>query len=359
MAFDPSKTGVRVKEQEYYQKNDKGVRTTGQSVSRSDIAAAYDSVAGSSLFEGDGVNCYRDRMINAICNLQDNEKWVVSTDTDGDGVYEDQNLLDAIADSFDSELDLYIQETVREAMQKFGSCSKSYVSDECLAWLAERGIQVDAIGAEDGSFSNRVYTFSLVDENGNVLQDENGNKGSIIFGDCLIPDGYAQGAEFNLSSILDQMGYDCVSKADFIGNEEEYFDVINQVEANINSGMYESADGGVEVLYGNTKDVQLAVKQLWGGSGSAPGTGGSNVTDGDAEVDAETTAAEEAAEAQEAEEAAEAQVNEEIEEYKEARLAELIEQYKEENDGKEPTGLALTKIEEQVELDAQTIYQNQ
>ena len=359
MAFDPSKTGVRVKEQEYYQKNDKGVRTTGQSVSRSDIAAAYDSVAGSSLFEGDGVNCYRDRMINAICNLQDNEKWVVSTDTDGDGVYEDQNLLDAIADSFDSELDLYIQETVREAMQKFGSCSKSYVSDECLAWLAERGIQVDAIGAEDGSFSNRVYTFSLVDENGNVLQDENGNKGSIIFGDCLIPDGYAQGAEFNLSSILDQMGYDCVSKADFIGNEEEYFEVINQVEANINNGLYESADGGIDVLYGNTKDVQLAVKQLWGGNGSAPGTGGSNGADGDAEVDAEAKAAEEAKEAEEAEAAKEAEENKEVEEYKETRLAELIEKYREENDGQEPTGLALTKIEEQVELDAQTIYQNQ
>lgn len=63
----------------------------------------------SSLFGKDDLCEYGGRMVNASQKLLTNDKWQVNMDADGDGTKEDVNLADAIADSFDSELDLYIQ----------------------------------------------------------------------------------------------------------------------------------------------------------------------------------------------------------------------------------------------------------
>lgn len=297
---------LRAKLQQNIQ-NDKGDKNTSNQASRSDINEAYSSIKNNSLFAGDGVGAYEDRMKCAIERLQDNDKWTVNTYNEETGEYEDQKLLDAIADSYDSELDLYINEIVRDVMYNigendqvnFGSCSKSYLSDAAIEYLASKGIRADAVGD-----TNRTYVFSLVkmpskeqiekmtteeimshvySDDAEILTDEKGNKGSIIFSDCLIPDGYAQGAEFNLSSILDEMGYDCVSKADFKGfTEAEYFEYINGMEDLIQSGEFDKySNEGLDKLYGQIKDngdfrsgAQNAVNQLWGGRGFAPGTGG-------------------------------------------------------------------------------------
>ncbi|MBR6163238.1 hypothetical protein IKQ26_05075 [bacterium] len=250
---------------------------------------AITNMKNSSLYD-DTVACYFDRMANAAEGLKSNESWRISMDQDGDGQTESVALADAIASSFDSELDLFIEEKVEEVVKKYGACSKQYLSEAALRELASYGIRVDAVG-DDEKTTNRAYAFSLVEipeehkgdayewlynteegKNAKVLEDANGKKGSYIFADCLIPDGYAQGAELNLSSILDQMGYDCVSKADFIGKESEYNKLLSEVETRLQNGEYKGGQS-MNDLYGNRKDILTAVKNLWGGSGSAPGVG--------------------------------------------------------------------------------------
>lgn len=226
---------------------------------------------GSSLFAGEGMTAYCDRIAKAVDNLLDNESWRLSIDIDGDGNPDDVKLADAILESGDSELDIYVQAKVDEVINKYGTCSRSYLSDDAIAELEAAGIRVDSVGASDGKNSNRVYAFTLVDDEGNVIEDENGNAGNYIMADCLIPDGYAQGAERELVSIMDSMGYDCISKADFVGRESDYYDLIAQVEENLQNGVYESG-GSIDTLYGNIKDIKQSVSDLWGGRGSAPGT---------------------------------------------------------------------------------------
>ena len=250
---------------------------------------AISRMKSSSLYD-ESVGCYFDRMANAAEGLKSNESWRISMDTDGDGKTESVALADAIASSFDSELDLFIEEKVEEVIKKYGHCSKQYLSEAALKELASYGIRVDAVGDDDKT-TNRAYAFSLVEvpeehkndaynwmynteegKNAKVLEDANGKKGSYIFADCLIPDGYAQGAELNLSSILDQMGYDCVSKADFIGKEGEYNKLMSEIETRLQNGEYKGGQS-MNDLYGNRKDILTAVRNLWGGSGSAPGVG--------------------------------------------------------------------------------------
>lgn len=298
---------------------------------------AFSYLKGSSLFGDKNALCtYDGRMINAAQKLLTNDSWKVNMDADGDGTKEDVNLADAIADSFDSELDLYIADELEKTVKKYGSCSKNYLSPEALAELKAKGIEVSCVGGD----SNRVYSFSLVDKDGNVLEDENGKKGSIIFADCLIPDGYAQGAELNLSSILDCMGKDCISKADFVGREDEYYDVLKEVEANVQSGAYD-AKGKVGDIYGNIKDITTAVDQLWGGhGGSAPGMSG--IT-GDEQIP-ESQMTEEELKAKKAEEATELiESLDAAQDTYNAKVAKAKEAYKEEN-GQEASGVALQNI---------------
>lgn len=231
-----------------------------------------------------------------VCGIQkivENQDWKVNVNG------EDMRLVDAIADSFDSELDLYIESVVQEIIGRdgLGSTTKfensGFLSPDARREMAAKGIRVDAIGDSDGKFTNRVYSFSLVDmsecpkgvdpyewmyseegKEAKVLTDANGNEGSIILSDCVIPDGYYQGAEVNLSSILDAMGADAFTKADFIGKEDEYNKLISDVEAGLANGKY-SAGQSLNDLYNATKDVAQSKYDLWhGGGGYLPGVWG-------------------------------------------------------------------------------------
>ena len=311
----------------------------------------------SSLYD-ESVGCYFDRMSRAAEGLKSNESWRISMDTDGDGQTESVALADAIASSFDSELDLFIEEKVEEVIKKYGHCSKQYLSEAALKELASYGIRVDAVGDDDKT-TNRAYAFSLVEvpsehkddaynwmynteegKNAKVLEDANGKKGSYIFADCLIPDGYAQGAELNLSSILDQMGYDCVSKADFIGRESDYTKLMSELETRLSNGEYKGGQS-INDLYGNRKDILTAVSNLWGGHGSAPGVGNYGGTSSAAENLAEK--------AEELKQKTQQMKNELF--YREI----LIEQYRSEN-GHMPTGSALVDIQNKAKEMAESSY---
>lgn len=324
---------------------------------------AIRNLMNSSIFDK-SVGCYFDRMSNAVNKLTQNDSWRISMDVDGDGKVDEgetANLADAIASSFDSELDLYIQEEVNKVMAKYGSCSKSYLGEAALKELAAKGIRVDAVG--DGEkMTNRAYAFSLMEipadvkgdmekayeylynseegKNAKVLEDANGKKGSYIFADCLIPDGYAQGAEVNLSSILDQMGYDCISKADFLGREDEYEALIQAVGDNLDAGLYLASESTLNDVYGHTKNIIESVHNLWGGSGSAPGMNG--ISGG------EKTPEELAQE--------EKELNEKQENYKKKLLEKAIEDYKAEHDGEAPTGADLIMLENEVDIKVNSGY---
>ena len=233
----------------------------------------YSKFNSSSLFKGVSNSIAASVVDSHIRLLQANEEWTVSMDTDGNGEYEEKKILDAVADSFDSELDLYIQDKLEKIIEKYGPNSKNYLSSSALAELKSYGIVVESVGGKNGN-CDRVYSFSLVDENDNVLTDANGKKGSIIFADCLVPDGNAQAAEVQLSSILDSMGYDCISKADFIGREDEYWEVLSQIQENINNGLYEGK-GNTSSIYGDIKDIVTSVASLWTGNGVIFGDDGS------------------------------------------------------------------------------------
>lgn len=331
---------------DYY--NDNTNVSASEAISRMKKSSLYDETVG----------CYFDRMSRAAEGLKSNESWRISMDTDGDGQTESVALADAIASSFDSELDLFIEEKVEEVIKKYGHCSKQYLSEAALKELASYGIRVDAVGDDDKT-TNRAYAFSLVEvppehkndaynwmynteegKNAKVLEDKNGKKGSYIFADCLIPDGYAQGAELNLSSILDQMGYDCVSKADFIGREGDYTKLMSELETRLSNGEYKGGQS-INDLYGNRKDILTAVSNLWGGHGSAPGVGNY----GGASSAAEALKAK----AEEMKEKANKLRDELF--YREM----LIEQYRSEN-GHMPTGSALVEIQNKAKDMAENTY---
>ena len=329
-----------------------------------DAATAINNMAKSSLFEGENVKCYYDRMVRAAEKLVNNEKWRISMDTDGDGTIESVALADAVAASFDSELDLYIQDIVSEIMDKYGTCSKSYLGEKARKELAARGIRVDSVGdgtEEDGSITNRVYSFSLVElpenademtidelyaavysDDAKIVEDANGKKANYLFADCLIPDGCAQGAEVHLSSILDQMGYDCISKADFIGREDEYMALMGEIENYIQSGAARGTTT-IDQLYGNTKEIGLSIKNLWGGSGSAPGQYGIGGT--------ETLTESERLLAEKEEE-------QDISEYRKELLEKAIDEYKQENNGEEPDSIEMQNIENKVDMQVKSKFGN-
>ena len=234
-------------------------------------------------------------------DLLENEEWKVDYDVDGDGVAEDGvKLADAIALSCDSELDLYIQDKLEEVMKNHGVNLRDLFGTKNsvgLRELAKFGIKVDAVG-DDKDWQNRTYSFSLVEipddikaqgedavltamygdpENGiepmdlKILEDANGKKGSFIFADCLVPDGHAQGAEINLSSILDSMDYECLSKADFMDNPQEYYDLLADVQAGLDAGEYGASEHNINNLYNRTLNISTAVRAVFSSSGDAPG----------------------------------------------------------------------------------------
>ncbi len=323
-SYTPTTSSLSIHDNSYYQ-DDKNMSAS----------EALDYLNSSELFHTnkyEEVTGNRNQILEGLNCVANGGRYKIDMDTDGDGELENVSIAEAVAASFDSELDLYIQEQLTKILGKYGHKIKTgFLCDEAVAELAEMGIQVNKI-------NNRVYTFSLVDENGNVLEDENGNKGSIIFSDCLIPDGYAQGAEFNLSSLLDVMGYDCISKADFIGREDEYYEVISQVESNLNNGLYSAGEQKVEDIYGE-------VQTSW----SPSSHGASSATSG--ELSNETQEAMEK-ELQEMEE----DKQKEIQKVYEEKLKKEKEQYMEEHDGLEASGEALNSLTNQVRLEMVSRY---
>ena len=209
----------------------------------------------------------------------------IDIDLNDDGeISEDEKGVDAaqaMAASYDSELDLYIEDSIQEFIEKycgndtaFWWDGRGFMQPEMQEKLyQEYGIVINQVGDD-----RRTYSFSLVDQDGNVLEDANGNKGSILWGDWVIPDGFAQGAELNLSSILDSIGYDCVSKADFAFNEELggeagynamiealHEDVANTLDLTSSSAYTgeeskytQISDRKVDDMYGATQIISLA-----------------------------------------------------------------------------------------------------
>lgn len=182
----------------------------------------------------------------------------VGVDTDNDGkndTMEEVSAAEAMARSFDCEADLYIEAKLMDIIAECGTKfydGSGFLSDYAIDKLKESGISV-------GKINNRTYTFSMLDNEGNVLKDGEG-EASIMWGDWVIPDGYAQGAENNLSSLLDMMGYDCISRADFTSmgkagdnGTELYNYVIKQVEQKWKNGEYDSSKNKLEDMYGGVK----------------------------------------------------------------------------------------------------------
>ena len=151
------------------------------------------------------------------------------------------SLAQGIANSFDSMLDLYIQDAVVKAWQ---SCNKkdgavdlkNFLKEgsKGRAALAAMGIVVNDVKV-DGLDGAQAWSFSLVDKNGNIMKDSDGKLGSCIFGDILNADGMIQNAELNFPNILDELGYECITKADFKGTDTEFYDMIKEIEKEINS----------------------------------------------------------------------------------------------------------------------------
>jgi len=234
----------------------------------------------------------------AVNDIINNKEWRVDMDTDGDGEIEDGvAIADAIASSFDSELDLYIQEQLENIMEKYNCYNLKALfgapDSQALKDLARLGIRADAVG-DDSAWQNRTYSFSLVElpdnieelsdeellelvysDDAKILEDKNGKKGSIIFSDCLIPDGIANGAEINLSSILDVMGYDCISKADFVNNPDEYYELLDAIGENLTNGAYTSSGTTIKDIYGEkTLDIATATRAVYTANGAAYGVKG-------------------------------------------------------------------------------------
>jgi len=223
----------------------------------------------------------------AITDITKNTAWGVDVDIDGDGVIEDGvAIADAIAASFDSELDLYIQEHLESIFRKYKCQNMRQLfgdsNSPAIIELARLGIRADGVG-DDKAWQNRTYSFSLVELPDNVdeisdkdllelvysndakiLEDKQGKKGSIIFSDCLIPDGVANGAEINLASILDTMGYDCFTKADFVDNPDEYYELLNDIDEKLLNGYYTSSGTTHSDIYGDkTKHISDAVNAVY------------------------------------------------------------------------------------------------
>ena len=285
----------------------------------------------SSLFNRNIVDGY-----GRINDLLENDQWRVDMDIDGDGVLEDGvNIADAIALSCDSELDLYIQKELENIFDKYNCYNLKQLfgkaDSAALKELERLGIRADAVG-DDSAWQNRTYAFSLVDtsafgdekkarlnelankneysltadekaeleklenelheilyaDDAKILEDEFGGKGSMIFSDCLIPDGTAQGAELNLSSILDTMGYECISKADFIDDPDAYFELMDEIALQIADGAYtpseynengEARDTSIRAIYGEkTLDISTAVRAVYTANANAYGQWGKAIT---------------------------------------------------------------------------------
>ncbi len=149
-----------------------------------------------------GESCSQGTRYSAMC------KAAQSYDTVLDLVL-DAKLSAAIADIFHGDTD-----PNWESLCKSGNAGRL---------LKEYGIQIVKTG-------DRQYCFSLVDENGNVIQDSEGHLAQVYKNDYLMPDGQCQQNEVHVSAALDAMGFDCWSVLDL--SKEEYQMVLEMAKMN-------------------------------------------------------------------------------------------------------------------------------
>ena len=123
------------------------------------------------------------------------------------------------AQSYDSVLDLVLDAKLTAAIADI------FKNDTDPNWgrLASSGMNGRLIrdyGIKIVQCGDRQYCVSLVDKDGNVIQDSDGHLAQVYKSDMLMPDGQAQQNEVHVSAALDAMGYDCWSVLDL--TPEEY-----------------------------------------------------------------------------------------------------------------------------------------
>lgn len=134
-----------------------------------------------------------------------------------------------VAQSYDTVLDLVLDAKLSAAIADIfkGDTDPNWESlcksGNAGRLLKEYGIQIVKTG-------DRQYCFSLVDENGNVIQDSEGHLAQVYKNDYLMPDGQCQQNEVHVSAALDAMGFDCWSVLDL--SKEEYQMVLEMAKMN-------------------------------------------------------------------------------------------------------------------------------
>ena len=134
-----------------------------------------------------------------------------------------------VAQSYDSVLDLVLDAKLSAAIADIfkGDTDPNWESlcksGNAGRLLKEYGIQIVKTG-------DRQYCFSLVDEQGNVIQDSDGHLAQVYKNDYLMPDGQCQQNEVHVSAALDAMGFDCWSVLDL--SKEEYQMVLEMAQMN-------------------------------------------------------------------------------------------------------------------------------
>ena len=234
-----------------------------------DVSAteALDTCRNASVFDGKlekDATCYRGRSVSGINCVADGKRSQINVYNEETGQYETKSGAQAMADSYDSELDLYIEATIADFIKNECGGDSSY-------WWEGRGFMTpekqkllkEKYNIVIAKLDDRTFSFSMVDDLGNIIEDTMGNKASIIWGDWVIPDGFAQGAELNLSSMLDLMGYECISKADFIGHDAEYQQLLSTVESEMNK-----LDAGQQTTYLRSSGIDAGeyITKLYQGS---------------------------------------------------------------------------------------------
>lgn len=143
---------------------------------------------------------------------------------------------DAMAASYDSVLDLVLDQKLNNALEDIFGKDCTMPNWDRIMNCADRLKKEYGIVIEKNA--DRMFWVSLVDENGNVIKDENGNLAQVKKSDNMLPDGLAQKNEIFASGALDMMGYDCISFLDLTGEEYEQVKAMAQMN---NSELGESS----------------------------------------------------------------------------------------------------------------------
>lgn len=151
------------------------------------------------------------------------------------------------AQSFDSVLDLIL-------IEKFSNYVKEHYNGHIPNWdsLLNNQKALNEAGMALIQTNDRKYSLALIDDKGNIIQDEDGNLGQVFLSDYLMPDGLAQNNEIRVAEMLDMMGFDCLSAIDY--SKEEY-ELVKKMAELDNSQLGTSSGIG----YGNVGKIRQEV----------------------------------------------------------------------------------------------------